>query len=647
MPAFSPIRAAFMLMLVAAGLVGMSGRVAYLQTVGRERNLAAAERQQFQEEALPARRGTIFDRNCIVFAATVQKQRLYVDSKFLTDMFASGTRHPMDKAEALDRLAAILGREAAEIKTIIDDAVVGKDNGWAALLEGPTTQPRPKHDRYLILADDLDEMAVDEIKKLNVPGLGFEPTSRRLYPTGSLASHLIGTVKTDGRGQRGLEGLELQFNELLTGVDGHKRSEKTASRKSIAVAEEDYQQPKHGKHLVLTIDANIQMIAEQELSACCQKFRAVRGEVIVMDPHTGEVLAMANYPTFNPSNVGDLSDDDDAELKKKYMDLHRNRCITDPFEAGSVIKPFIAGPAIMWHVTKPDSMWEIPGITYVTPYGRHITDVHGYGPLSTWDVLVKSSNIGMSLMGEKMGNGQLYKALTSFGFGQTTGIELGGENRGRINPLKQWTHFSTESVAQGYEMMVTPLQLARGFCAYANGGRLPPVRLIRGTLESDGGIAEQKPAPSMAQMPQVIDPASAAQMRRILCDVVVRGTATKARSSYWNIFGKTGTAHISQGKAGYSANRYNSSFICGAPYEDPRLVVTMLIHEPQTEAHYGGAVAAPAAQRVMDRALSYMQVPQSPELLPPPAEIAEKLFSFDAKAYKRLPVHQATAAARE
>ncbi len=418
---------------------------------------------------MPARRGTIFDRNCIVFAATVQKQRLYVDPKFLLEGFAAEAHRPADKARQLGKLAEILGRDGDELKTIIEDAATGRENSWAALFGPPTTQPHHSHERYLILADDLDESAVEEIHKLNIAGLGFEPTSRRLYPMGSLGSHVIGTVAGDGRGQRGLEGLELKFNQLLTGVDGHKRSEKTASRKSIAVADEDYIQPKHGQHLVLTIDANIQMIAEQELSACCQKFKAVRGEVIVMDPHTGEVLAMANYPTFNPSDVGDLSTDDE-DVKKQYMDLRRNRCITDPFEAGSVIKPFIAGPALMSHVTRPESIWQIPGITYVTPYGRHITDVHGYGPLSTWDVLVKSSNIGMSMMGEKMGNAMLFKALKSFGFGETTGVELGGENHGRINPLKQWTHFSTESVAQGYEMMVTPMQLARGFCAYANGG---------------------------------------------------------------------------------------------------------------------------------------------------------------------------------
>ncbi len=147
-------------------------------------------------------------------------------------------------------------------------------------------------------------------------------------------------------------------------------------------------------------------------------------------------------------------------------------------------------------------------------------------------------------------------------------------------------------------------------------------------------------------MPRVIDEATAAQMRRILCDVVVRGTATKARSSYWNIFGKTGTAHISLGRAGYSANRYNSSFICGAPYENPRLVVTMLIHEPQTEAHYGGAVAAPAAQRLMDRALSYLQVPQSPELAPPPASMVQALANYDGNVYKRPGVPHVHASAR-
>src|SRR5207244_2722036 len=200
-----------------------------------------------------------------------------------------------------------------------------------------------------------------------------------------------------------------------------------------------------------------------------------------------------------------------------------------------------------------------------TPYHRLIEDVHGYDDLAMWDVLVKSSNIGMSQLGERMGNDKLHQALLSFHFGQPTGIELPAEDPGRVNPLDKWTKFSTESVSQGYEVMVTPMQLARGFCVYANGGRLVQPHLIKGILDQDGNVVSRARSDELTMMPEAVDPITAATMKRILCDVVVRGTATKARSKTWNVFGKTGTSHVSQGKAGYSATKYTSSFMGAAP----------------------------------------------------------------------------------
>jgi cell division protein FtsI/penicillin-binding protein 2 len=389
------------------------------------------------------------------------------------------------------------------------------------------------------------------------------------------------------------------------------------------VAAEDYLPPQHGQHLILTIDANIQMIAEQELGAACQQYKAKRGEVIVMDPKTGDILALGNWPTFNPENLEDST-----------PEVRRNKCLTDPYEPGSTIKPFIAGPAMAWNITKPNEVWPIHAISWLTPYGRKITDVHAYGQLATWDVLVKSSNIGMSMLGERMGNPRLHEALMSFGYGRQTGIDLPGEDPGRVNPLKAWSKYTTESVSQGYELMVTPIQLARAFCAYANGGRLVGPRLIRGTLDAEGNVVTRTEPTALKLMPQAIDPLTAAAMKRILCDTVVRGTGSKARSATWNIFGKTGTAHISQGKGGYSASKFNSSFIGGAPAESPKLVIAMIIHEPDRSlAHYGGVVSAPAAGRVLERSLAYLQVPSSPDLPPPPPAIASVLFNYNPKLY--------------
>ena len=271
--------------------------------------------------------------------------------------------------------------------------------------------------------------------------------------------------------------------------------------------------------------------------------------------------------------------------------------MTDPYEPGSTIKPFILGPALQWNETKLTEIWHIPGKRYITPYGRPIEDVHAYGPLATWDVLVKSSNIGMSMLGERMGNEKLRRALASWGYGKQTGIELPGENAGRLNPLKKWTKYTTESASQGYEIMVTPVQLCRAFCAYANGGRLVQPTLIRGILDNDGNVISKTGRVNLDGLPQVVDPQAARDIRNVLCDVVVRGTAAGyGRSDTWNIFGKTGTAHISMGKAGYSLTKYNSSFVCAAPAENPRLVVAMIVHEPDPNiAKYGGAVSAPGS----------------------------------------------------
>jgi len=310
----------------------------------------------------------------------------------------------------------------------------------------------------------------------------------------------------------------------------------------------------------------------------------------------------------------------------------------------------MVGPALQWRITRVNEVWPIPARTYYAPSHRTVTDVHFYGPLSTWDVLVKSSNIGMSMLAERMGNPQVYKAITSFKFGSKTGIELPGEDPGLVYPLSRWGKKSTESVAQGYEVMVTPLQLARGMCAYANGGRIVQPHLIKGVLDANGTVVTRSSPTDLKLLPEAVDPVTAAEVRRVLCDVPIRGTAQGSRSKIWNVFGKTGTSHISEGKSGYSATRFNSSFIGGAPAEDPRLVIAMVVHEPQRSiGHYGGTVTAPAAVRSLERALAYLQVNASPDLPLPPPQVAGVLVNYDPKVYRRPAIKgpEATASARE
>jgi cell division protein FtsI (penicillin-binding protein 3) len=589
------------MMVIGCCLVGLTGRVAYLQTYGREQTLRKAERQQHQHETLYARRGSIFDANGMLMAGTVQTMSLYVDPKFMQEEFQSNGRSLVDMDKAVEKLAELIDRDAFEISQLLGDRYTS---------------------RFIRIAENLDEATCKRIEAMKLPGVGLMPENVRYYPMGSIGAHLLGGVGAEGTG---LEGLELKFEKLLAGKDGYKRTLKDARRRGIAVNAEDYLPPQNGQHLVLTIDANIQMIAEQELAEACKLWGAKYGECVVMDPRSGDVLAIANWPTFNPQNLEDST-----------PDVRRNRCLTDPYEPGSTIKPFIMGPALANRVTKLTEVFPIKGPSYKSEMrAKLVTDVHPYEKLAAWDIIVKSSNIGMTMIGERMGKQGVQAALRGFLFGQQTGIELPGEDPGLLRPATKWSNSDLVSAVQGYSVMITPLQLARAMCAYANGGRLVQPRLVKGVLDEDGRVISRMQASALNMMPEVVDPITAMEVKRVLADVPVRGTATKARSQTWNIFGKTGTAHVSKG-GGYNQTSYTSSFVGGAPFENPRLVIAFIIHEPdRSRGHYGGLVSAPSGTRVLERSLAYLQVPASPDLAPPPPKIANVLYSFNPREYAR------------
>jgi len=609
---FSTARAALVMSIIITCFAALIGRVVYLQTVGRQLTLERAERQQHQKETIVSRRGCIYDSTGMLMAGTIQTRTLFLDPKFMQDCYQSEGHSLVEMDDAIAKLGKIIDKDSFELSRLLGDRATS---------------------RFIKIIEHLDESTCAEIEKLDLPGVGLIPENQRYYPMGSIAAHLLGGTGKDGAG---LEGLELKFEKQLAGRNGSKRTLKDARHRSLAVAAEDYIPPRHGQHLILTIDGNIQMIAEQELAAACEQYQGKRGEVVVMDPRTGDILALANWPTFNPQNL----DDSDPQVR-------RNRSLTDPYEPGSTIKPFLAGPAMAWRITKPNEIWPIPAIKW-NPFGRRIvTDVHHYGPLATWDVLVKSSNIGMTMIGMRMGNPNLHRALEGFGFGHVSSVELPGEDPGMLKPLAKWGMNSTVSVSQGYELMVTPLQLARAFCAYANGGRLVQPHVVKGWLDVEGNVVSREQPRELRMLPEAVDPLTAAGMKRILCDTLIRGTAKGSASTVWNIFGKTGTAHISEGARGYSPTRFNSSFIGGAPAEHPRVVICMVIHDPnRTLGHYGGVVSAPAAAKVLERSLAYLQVEESPDLPPPPDEIARVLVNYNASDYTKQGIAR-TASARE
>lgn len=608
MPTFSPTRATAVMIGICLCFSALVGRVAYLQTFGREQTIRRAERQQHQNQTLQARRGGVSDANGILMAGTIQTQTLFVDPWFMQKCYQEDGRSLVEMDDTITRLAQLIDKDSYQLSQMLGDR---------------------SESRYVKIAENLDDSTVSAVMKLDLPGVGVTPSNARYYPMGSLAAHVLGATGKDGKG---LEGLELRFEKVLAGKNGFERVLKDARRRPIAVAADEYIPAQHGRHIVLTIDSNIQMIVEQELNATCLQYRAKRAEAVVMNPRTGEVLALANWPTFNPQNMEDST-----------PDLRRNRALTDPYEPGSTIKPFIAGPAMMWGLTHPGEIFKLGGSHYIAPDGRHVSDVHGYDSLCLWDVLVKSSNIGMSMLGGRLALPRLYKALRAFDFGTPTGIELPGEDGGRIGPVSRWKMVDTESISQGYAIMVTPMQLARAFCVFANGGRLVTPHLVKGVLDAQGNVVTRAHPADVELLPQVLDAVTAAQMKRILADVPIRGTAQSsgARSMVWNIFGKTGTAHISEGKAGYSATKFNSSFVGGAPAENPQLVIAFVIHEPdRSKAHFGGTVAAPGASRVLQRSLAYLQTPRSPDLPLPPPSVANVLYNYNPKVYSRVETKQ-------
>jgi cell division protein FtsI/penicillin-binding protein 2 len=348
----------------------------------------------------------------------------------------------------------------------------------------------------------------------------------------------------------------------------------------------------------LTIDSVIQTFVEERLDRAVADWKPVSAAAIVMDPRTGEILALANRPTFDP-------EDPSAATADAWV----NRAISDCYEPGSTFKPFIVAAALDWELVTPDDQIDCHnGVYRMGP--RLLHSHHHNGVLTVSEVVVRSDNIGMAIIGERMTNSGLHRAVQSFGFGHPTGIELPGESAGVVRPLKLWTPFySTGSVPMGQELSVTPLQLITAFSALANGGRLLRPRIVRAIVQPDGrrvlmfDEGEVVGRPVRAEIARYM-------VEQVLTDVVDRGTGRKAQLAGYSVFGKTGTAQKQSPSGGYQRGHYISSFIAGAPAHDPRLVALVVLNDPSMGPEpFGGKVAAPAVAEILQRSLVYLGVP--------------------------------------
>lgn len=545
-----------MVILITVALLGLLGRVVQLQTYPQER-IASKVGSQRSTSNLPGRRGTILDRRGRVLATTRVAQLLFVDPQLI-----------VDHSSFSEKVGYGLGYDPVEIELAM------------------AARPRS---RYIVLDRRLNDQRVELFKRLDLPGLATDPILVRDYPQGPLAGHLIGFVGTDGEG---LEGLERTNEKRLAAAPGHVRYLRDARGRALWVEADSYQKQTDGENLRLTIDTVIQSIVESSLAQAVQKYHADSGQLIVMDPATGEILAMANYPPFDP-----------ATFNKVKPAVRRNRVVTDVFEPGSIFKPIIWAAATQLGAADPDEIIDTTTTgVHRTSKGRVLHDARPHGRI-TWDqVLIYSSNIGMSIVAERVGAKNLHEAVTRFGFGKPTGSGLPGEVGGVVHPLKKWTHYSVTSVPMGQEVSVTPLQMVRAFCAIANGGVL-----LTPTVTPVDGPGSRPTPPGV----RVLEKRIADYTRSVLRRQITEGGGRKADSKLYDLFGKTGTAQLPNLKqGGYYPDQYVSSFIAGAPADAPRLVVGCFIHKPDKSiGHYGGTVSAPAVMRVIEQSLMYLGVP--------------------------------------
>ncbi|MCM8761147.1 MAG: penicillin-binding protein 2 [Candidatus Omnitrophica bacterium] len=428
----------------------------------------------------------------------------------------------------------------------------------------------------------------ERIKELKIEGIELIEESRRVYPDKALACHVIGTVNIDNVG---LEGVELYYDKYLRGESGWLISTQDARRKLLKSYQFDFIPPKNGLNLVLTIDEVIQSIAERELYKSYKKNNAKAASIVVMDPRTGAVLALANIPNFDLNNVN-----------KREEEAIRDRAVNDFFEPGSVFKVITASALIEEGLVKLND-------TFFCEYGEWKTgskilhDVHPYGNLTFKEVIEKSSNIGTVKAASRLGPEKMYKYIKEFGFLDKTGIDLPGEVVGINRPPSKWSKVSMNAIPIGQEVTVTAMQLACAISVIANNGFYVKPRIVKEIIDDNGEVIKSFP-PVIVR--KVLSPETAVRVRHILKGAVENGTGKKARVEDFKVGGKTGTAQKIEGGT-YSHSKFIGSFIGFAPADKPLLTAVICIDEPHP-VYYGGDVSAPVFKEVADQVIKYLNV---------------------------------------
>jgi cell division protein FtsI (penicillin-binding protein 3) len=541
------IFATFFLLLVLA-----AGRTAYLGVFRGASLRKAASEQQITRETVTAQRGTITDRNGVDLAVSEPARDLVADPYLLSD--------PLSAAQ---HLAPLLGQTQAALLQKLSERT-----GFVYLARGV-----PSHQAEAVLA-------------LKIPGVSGTPVMRRVYPRGQLAAQVLGEVGTEGRG---LSGLEYSRESLLHGRSGQRRVVSDAIGQPISITEPHQEEP--GKSLTLTLDANIQQRTEDVLGAVAKDFSPKDATAIVMDPRTGSVLALANWPQANANDPG-------AAPAAALQD----RAVGFAYEPGSTFKAVTVSGALQQNLITPSSGFNIPDQIQVADRTIHDDTEHPEETLSTSQILARSSNVGAIEIGKLEGSERFNDWVHRFGFGSPTGVDLPGEERGVTLPLSKYSGSSMGNLPIGQGELVTPMQMASAYSAIANGGILRPPHIV-------GSISGQTvPLPDGHR---IISSNTASELRRMLEGVLgPEGTASEVSIPGYALAGKTGTASKIDPTTGeYSKSAYVASFIGFAPASDPKLLCAVVVDEPQNGSIFGGTVAAPAFGQIMSFALPYLGIP--------------------------------------
>ncbi len=541
-------RSRFVLICIFLAFGGLIARAAYLQIISNDFLQEQGAKRIERTLPLQAVRGTLLDRNRVVLAQSVPAQAVWYDGRRMVDA----------KDEDLRKLAEILGLKPERV----------------------IKQVRGDSKRAFVYLDrQVDSDVAAKAKALKIPGLGFITESKRYYPQGETMAHLVGFTSIEDKGQ---EGVELAFNQRLTGEDG----ERNVIRDRLGNVIEDIRElrpPVNGQDLVLSVDADVQYIVLSELKKAVEFHNAKAAAAVVLDAKTGELLAMANIPTYDPNNRGSL-----------HGEKLRNRVFTDMFEPGSTLKPFGVALAMEQGKVKPGTRIDT-GKGRMTIGPATISDTKELGVATVTEIIQKSSNVGTSKIVLELAPKDLWDFFNHVGFGQTPAISFPGAVAGRVRPWNKWRPIEQATMSYGHGISVSLIQLAQAYTIFANKGVFVPANLLKvepGHEPPSRRVISERVAQDMLHM---LELASGPE-----------GTAPKAQVQGYRVAGKTGTAHKQEG--GRYVNKYVSSYVGLAPVSDPRVIVAIMVDEPKRGMHYGGLVAAPVFSVITKSVLTRLNV---------------------------------------